>query len=208
MLNFRTKNEEFEQCELAILRSFWRIFCIFFLGNFPPRPNYPTSMNQYRSSQMPPYGNQGSFPDFPRQPLPPNSSSSNSTASRSAQARHGPPPGAVPVQPPGPPGNLTPLPPNQSQPPPGTPKSLHTVRNLHFLSKNTTLTSRKNCRFFWVKNSWKCCGFGLFSCWQLWFHEKNCRNKNPWKCWGFVKIEFWTKIWLFRIIFLNVFFYQ
>ena len=69
---------------------------------------------------MPPYGNQGSFPDFPRQPLPPNSSSSNSTASRSAQARHGPPPGAVPVQPPGPPGNLTPLPPNQSQPPPGT----------------------------------------------------------------------------------------
>ena len=68
---------------------------------------------------MPPYGNQQSFPDFPRQPLPPNSSTSNSTASRSAQARHGPPPGAVPVQPPGPPGNLTPLPPNQSQPPPG-----------------------------------------------------------------------------------------
>ena len=26
--------------------------------------------------------------------------------------------------------------------------------------------------FFRVKNSWKCCGFGLFSCWQLWFHEK------------------------------------
>ena len=47
--------------------------------------------------------------------------------------------------------------------------------------------------FFWVKNSWKCCGFGLFSCWQLWFHEKNCQKnlvKNLWKCWGLVKIEF------------------
>ena len=29
----------------------------------------------------------------------------------------------------------------------------HTVRNLHFLSKNSTLISRENCRFFWVKNS-------------------------------------------------------
>ena len=53
----------------------------------------------------------------------------------------------------------------------------HTVRNLHFLSKNSTLISRENRRFFWVKNSWKCCGFGLFSCWQLWFHEKNGQKK-------------------------------
>ena len=29
----------------------------------------------------------------------------------------------------------------------------HTVRNLHFLSKNLTLISQENCRFFWVKNS-------------------------------------------------------
>ena len=28
--------------------------------------------------------------------------------------------------------------------------SLHTVRNLYFLSKNSTLISRENCRFFWV----------------------------------------------------------
>ena len=46
----------------------------------------------------------------------------------------------------------------------------------------------KIVEFFWVKNSWKCCGFGLFSCWQLWFHEKNCQKKigmkNSWKCWG------------------------
>ena len=32
--------------------------------------------------------------------------------------------------------------------------SLHTVRNLHFLSKNSTLISRENCRSFWVKMSW------------------------------------------------------
>ena len=25
----------------------------------------------------------------------------------------------------------------------------HTVRNLHFLSKNSTLNSRENCQFFW-----------------------------------------------------------
>ena len=32
-------------------------------------------------------------------------------------------------------------------------KLQHTVRNLHFLSKNSTLISRENCRFFAVKNS-------------------------------------------------------
>ena len=81
---------------------------------------------------------------------------------------------------------------------------LHTVRNLHFLSKNSTLILGENCRFFWVKISWKCCGFGLFSCWQLGFHEKNCQKKiwvkNSWKCWGFVKIEFVDKNWTFRIV--------
>ena len=35
--------------------------------------------------------------------------------------------------------------------------------------------------FFGVKNSWKCCGFGLFSCWQLWFHEKNCQKNFGWE---------------------------
>ena len=34
---------------------------------------------------------------------------------------------------------------------------------------------------FWMKNSWKCCGFGLFSCWQPWFHEKNCQKNFGWK---------------------------
>ena len=39
----------------------------------------------------------------------------------------------------------------------------HTVRNLHYLSKNSTLISWENYRLFWVKNLWKCCGFGLFT---------------------------------------------
>ena len=42
----------------------------------------------------------------------------------------------------------------------------------NFLSKNSTLISQENCRFFGVKNSWKCCGFALFSCWQLCFPDK------------------------------------
>ena len=70
--------------------------------------------------------------------------------------------------------------------------SIQTVQNLHFLYKKSTLNSRENCRiflgeklvkmlwfldfltfgnfdfprkfsiFFWVKNSWKCCGFWTF----------------------------------------------
>ena len=78
----------------------------------------------------------------------------------------------------------------------------HTLRDLHFVSKNSTLISRENCHFFGVKNSWKCCGFGLFSCWQLWFHEKNCQKKIWWKTRENVgvlsKLNFWTKIWLFE----------
>ena len=81
---------------------------------------------------------------------------------------------------------------------------IYTVQNLHFLSINSTLISQENCRFYWVKNSWKCCGFGLFHCWQLWFHEKNCQKKNwvknSWKCCGFVKIEFLEKNLTFRIV--------
>ena len=42
-----------------------------------------------------------------------------------------------------------------------------------FFVQNSTLISRENCRFLGVKNSWKCCGIGLFSCWQLCFLEKH-----------------------------------
>ena len=73
------------------------------------------------------------------------------------------------------------------------------LKLLKFCPKIQLWFSRK-FRFFWVKNSWKCCGFGLFSCWQFWFHEKNCQKifwvKNSWKCLS--KLNFWTKIWLFE----------
>ena len=34
--------------------------------------------------------------------------------------------------------------------------------------------------FILGKNSWKCCSFGLFSCSQFWFHEKNCQKIFWW----------------------------
>ena len=75
----------------------------------------------------------------------------------------------------------------------------HTVRNLHFLSKKFNFDFvRKLSILFRLKNSWKCCDFGLFSCWQLWFHEKNCRFflgvKNSWKCFGFGLFSCW-QLW-------------
>ena len=39
---------------------------------------------------------------------------------------------------------------------------IHTVRNLHFLSKNSTLISRKNCRFFGGENLAKMLWFWAF----------------------------------------------
>ena len=38
----------------------------------------------------------------------------------------------------------------------------HTVRNLHFLSKNSTLISRENCRFFWGEKLVKMLWFWTF----------------------------------------------
>ena len=87
---------------------------------------------------------------------------------------------------------------------------------------------RKLSIFFWVKNSWKCCDVGLFSCWQLWFPENIADFFYGWKTRenvvvldflavdnfdftrkivktlsdennGFLwKLNFWTKIWLFE----------
>ena len=39
---------------------------------------------------------------------------------------------------------------------------LYTVRNLHFLSKNSTLISRENCRFFWGEKLVKMLWFWTF----------------------------------------------
>ena len=46
-----------------------------------------------------------------------------------------------------------------------------------FVQKIQLWFPEKIVDFSGVKNSWKCFGFGLFSCWQLWFHEKNCQKK-------------------------------
>ena len=41
-------------------------------------------------------------------------------------------------------------------------KGKHTVRNLHFLSKNSTLISQENCRFFWGEKLVKMLRFWTF----------------------------------------------
>ena len=40
--------------------------------------------------------------------------------------------------------------------------NMHTVRNLHFLSKNSTFISRENCRFFWGEKLVKMLWFWTF----------------------------------------------
>ena len=57
----------------------------------------------------------------------------------------------------------------------------HCSKSSFFVQKFNFNFPRKLSIFFWVKNSWKCCGFGLLSCWQLWLHEKNCQKKIRWK---------------------------
>ena len=52
----------------------------------------------------------------------------------------------------------------------------HCSKSSFFVQKFNFDFPRK-LSIFWVKNSWKYCGFGLFSSWQLWFHEKNCQKK-------------------------------
>ena len=81
----------------------------------------------------------------------------------------------------------------------------HCSKSSFFVQKfNFVWFPEKKFRIVFGENSWKCYGFGLFSCWQLWFHEKNCQKKNGWKtrenvgC--FVKIEFLDKNLTFRIV--------
>ena len=45
---------------------------------------------------------------------------------------------------------------------------------LNFLAVDNFDFTIKTVKKIWVNNSWKCWGFVLFSCWQLWFPEKNC----------------------------------
>ena len=57
------------------------------------------------------------------------------------------------------------------------PNITHCSKSSFFVQKFNFDLPRK-LSIFWVKNSWKCCGFGHLSCWQLWFHEKNWQKKN------------------------------
>ena len=79
--------------------------------------------------------------------------------------------------------------------------STHCSKSPFFVQKFNFDFPRK-LSIFWVKNSWKCCDFGLFNCWQLWFHEKNWQKRFGWKTRENVgvlsKLVFWTKIWLFE----------
>ena len=58
---------------------------------------------------------------------------------------------------------------------------LHCWKSSFFVQKFNFDFPRKLSVFFGVKNSWKCCGFVLFNCWQNWFHEKNCQKNFGWK---------------------------
>ena len=78
----------------------------------------------------------------------------------------------------------------------------HCSKSSFFVQKFNIDFTKKIVYFYWLKNSWKYCGFGHFSCWQLWFHEKNCQKNLGWKTRENVgvmsKLNFWTKIWLFE----------
>ena len=80
---------------------------------------------------------------------------------------------------------------------------LHTVRNLHFLSKSSTLISWEICRFF----EWKTCenvvGLDILAVDNFDFTRKIVKKKFGWKTRENVgvlsKLNFWTKILTFPI---------
>ena len=80
--------------------------------------------------------------------------------------------------------------------------SQHTVRNLHFLSNNSTLISRKNFRFFGWKTRETVVVLGFLAVDNFDFTRKIVKKKFGWKTRQNVgvlsKLNFWTKIWLFE----------
>ena len=63
----------------------------------------------------------------------------------------------------------------------------HTVRNLHFLSKNSTLISRENCWFFGWKARENVVVLDILAVDNFdftWKIVKKSFGKNSWKCWG------------------------
>ena len=70
-----------------------------------------------------------------------------------------------------------------------------------FLSKNSTLISQENCRFFGWKTRANVVVLGFLAVDNFDFTRKIVTKigvKNSWKCWGFVKIEFFDKNLTFR----------
>ena len=78
----------------------------------------------------------------------------------------------------------------------------YTVRNLHFLSKNSTLISRENCRSFWVKTRENVVVLDFLAVDNFDFTRKIVKQNFWWKIRENVtvlsKLNFWTKIWLFE----------
>merc|ERR1712004_80347 len=73
----------------------------------------------------------------------------------------------------------------------------HTVRNLHFLSKNSTLISRENCRFFLGEKLVKILWFWTFQLLTTLISREKLSKKNLCeelvKMLGFLsKLNFWT----------------
>ena len=61
---------------------------------------------------------------------------------------------------------------------------LQTVRNLHFLSKNSTLLPREklsSCFGWKTRENAAVLDFVAVDTWQRWFHEKNCQKNFGWK---------------------------
>ena len=79
----------------------------------------------------------------------------------------------------------------------------HNSKSSFFLSKNSTLISRENCRFFGWKIRENVVILDFFKLLAtLISREKLSRKfwvKNSWKRWGFVNIEFLDKTLTFRI---------
>ena len=69
-------------------------------------------------------------------------------------------------------------------------KWTHSSKSSFFVQKFNFDFPEKIVDFF----GWKCCGFGLFSCWQLWFHKKNCQKNFGEKL---VKMLGFCQNWIF-----------
>ena len=79
----------------------------------------------------------------------------------------------------------------------------HTVRNLYFLYKNSTLISRENCRFFFGWKTRENVVVLDFLAVDNFDSLEKLSKKIEWKTrrklWVLSKFNFWIKIWLFEL---------